>query len=242
MIRSSQELVYLGMFFTSIIAYGSLPKTSELIHRMQPLAVTHEPFERGSLTVITGSMCSGKSEELIRLAGRFILAGFNVLVFKPAIDNRAILQLNIDPSTYISSRSGSWVECISAQTCAEMESRINASNAMIIAIDEVMFFTAESAELIALISKLIASGKKVMIAGLDLNFRGEPFGPMPELLALADQVIKLTAICTVCGTDTYCITQRLVDGQPAHYNDPLIVVGATQYEPRCRKCHSIRKD
>jgi len=230
------------LFFTSTIVLADLPRTSEPIHRMQPLNITHEAFECGSLTVICGSMCSGKSEELIRQAGRFILAGFNVLVFKPAIDNREILKLNIDPLTYISSRSGSWVECVPAQTCVEMKSYIDQSSATIIAIDEVMFFTAETKELVALIIELVSSGKKVIIAGLDLNFRGEPFGPMPELLALADNVIKLTAICTVCGSDTYCITQRLVDGKPAHYNDPLIVIGASQYEPRCRKCHIIRKD
>src|SRR5690242_8575114 len=90
----------------------SLPKTAELVHRMQPMNIKQQPFERGSLTVICGSMCSGKSEELIKQAGRFILAGFEVLVFKPAIDTREILQLGLDPLTYISSRSGSWVECI----------------------------------------------------------------------------------------------------------------------------------
>lgn len=242
MVSNVKNIFAACIIFTSSLIFTDLPKTSELIHRIQPLGIAHEPFERGSLTVITGSMCSGKSEELIRLAGRFILAGFDVLVFKPAIDNRAILQLNIDPSTYISSRSGSWVECIPATTCAEMRAYIDQSSASVIAIDEVMFFTAEAKELISLISELVAAQKKVMIAGLDLNFRGEPFGPMPDLLALADNVIKLTAICTVCGTDTYCITQRLVEGKPAHYNDPLIVVGANQYEPRCRKCHIIRKD
>ena len=76
----------------------------------------------------------------------------------------------------------------------------------------------------------------------ELDFRGEPFGPMPELLAFADHVFKLKAICNSCGDDTFCLSQRLIDGKPAHYNDPLIVVGASQYEPRCRKCHIIRKD
>lgn len=242
MSKKIQSFVYLCLFFTAASMYCDLPKNGEPVHRIQPLNIVHEAFERGSLTIICGSMCSGKSEELIRQAGRFLLAGFNVLVFKPTIDNREILKLNLDPLTYIASRSGSWVECIPAQNCAEMQSYIDQSSATIIAIDEVMFFTAESKELIALVSALVSSGKKVIIAGLELDFRGEPFGPMPELLALADNVMKLSAICTVCGTDTYCLNQRLVNGKPAHYNDPIIMVGASQYEPRCRKCHIIRKD
>lgn len=221
----------------------SLPKTSTLIHKTQPLNITQPPFSKGSLTVICGSMCSGKSEEIIRLVGRFIMAGFDVLAFKPAIDNRKLLEIDdLDPLNYIPSRNGSWVECIPVRNIEEMTLIIQQSNASVIAIDEVMFFTQEADLFIELICNLVQSGKKVIVAGLDLNFRGEPFGPMPYLLAYADNVIKLQAICSVCGDDTYCITQRLVDGKPAHYNDPLIMVGASQYEPRCRKCHIILKD
>ncbi|MBP9764879.1 thymidine kinase [Candidatus Babeliales bacterium] len=237
---------FLYLFLMPSYMVALVPQVSEPIHRMQPLAIQHKPFERGSLSVICGSMCSGKSEELIRTAGRFILSGFHVLVFKPTIDTRTILQLELDPLTYISSRSGSWVECIAVQNCTDMKKYTEQTDAQVIAIDEVMFFTHEADELIQLINTLVAQGKKVMVAGLDLNFRGEPFGPMPQLLALADNVMKLTAICSVCGTDTYCITQRLVDGQPAHRNDPLIVVESSQksitYEPRCRKCHTLREN
>ncbi len=119
---------------------------------------------------------------------------------------------------------------------------INELNPMIVAIDEVNFFVEEQEEFIVLIQSLVENGKKVIVSGLDLNFRAEPFSPMPELLAFADTVTKLTAICSQCGNDVFCITQRLIDGKPAHYNDPLIIVGATQYEPRCRKCHIILKD
>lgn len=219
-----------------------LPKTSEPLHETKPLKIKQKEFNRGSLTVICGSMCSGKSEELIRQVGRFILAGFNVLAFKPAIDNRKLLSLNQDPLSYIPSRTGSWINCTAATSVSHMAKTINELNPMIIAIDEVNFFVAEQEEFIALIQSLVENGKKIIVSGLDLNFRAEPFSPMPELLAFADTVIKLTAICSQCGKDVFCITQRLIDGKPAHYNDPLIIVGATQYEPRCRKCHIILKD
>ena len=235
-------------FLTTFISYSlsattmyQLPKTSEPLHQTQPLKIHREAFSTGSLTVICGSMCSGKSEELIKQVGRFILAGFNVLVFKPAIDNRKLLNLDQDPLSYIPSRTGSWVNCIAITSVKEMKQIIEQSQATIIAIDEVHFFSTQNNEFIELIKTLIAKGKKIIVAGLELNFRAEPFEPMPELLAHADQVLKLTAICSLCGNDVFCITQRLIDGQPAHYNDPLIVVGANQYEPRCRKCHVILK-
>jgi thymidine kinase len=215
---------------------------AELIEKKSYRPKNHRKHEKGSLTVICGSMCSGKSEELIRQVGRFIIAGFNVLVFKPSIDNREILKLDLSPLSYISSRSGSWTKCVAISSCEEILKTALESDVDVIAIDEVMFFTAESKQFIDVIQKLLAAKKTIIIAGLDLNFRGEPFGPMPDLLAIADNVVKLTAICSICQDDTYCITQRLIDGVPAHYNDPLIVVGASQYEPRCRKCHIIRKD
>lgn len=201
---------------------------------------------RGSLNVICGSMCSGKSEELIRQIRRFIIAGMEVLIFKPAIDTAQRANINVDPLSCISSRSGSWLKSFAANNVDEIKQHINSSTARIIAIDEVMFFTSEKQELITLIKALVNAGKIVLIAGLELDFRGEPFGPMPELLAMADNVMKLTAICSVCNNDTYCLNQRLVNGQPAHYDDPLIVVdsavGSNHYEPRCRACHKIRTE
>lgn len=219
-----------------------LPQTSQPLHKTQPLKIEQPPLHSGSLTVICGSMCSGKSEEIIKQIGRFILAGRDVLVFKPAIDNRKLLNLDKDPLSYIPSRNGSWINCIPVKSVAEIKDIILQSKASIVAIDEVHFFTSEQDEFIQLVRTLVESGKKVILAGLELDFRSEPFGPMPQLLAYADHVMKLTAICTICGDDTFCISQRLIDGQPAHYNDPLIVVGASQYEPRCRKCHVIQKN
>lgn len=214
---------------------------AELIEKKSATSRAHRSNEKGSLTVICGSMCSGKSEELIRQVGRFTIAGFNVLVFKPSIDNREILKLDLNPLSYISSRSGSWTKCVAVNNCEEILNTSLESDADVVAIDEVMFFS-DTEKFIDIIQQLLAAKKIIIIAGLDLNFRGEPFGAMPDLLAIADNVVKLTAICSVCQDDTYCITQRLIDGVPAHYNDPLIVVGASQYEPRCRKCHIIRKD
>lgn len=200
------------------------------------------PEQSGSLTIIGGSMCAGKSSRIIETVRRATLSNIKILVFKPAIDNRKMLNLEQDPLTYIPSRNGNWIDCIPVQTTAQMAEIIKKSQAIIIVIDEAHFFTPESKEFVELIRFLVESGKKVIIAGLELDFRGEPFGPMPELLAYADKVIKLTAICSKCGNDTYCLTQRLVNGQPAHYDDPLFLVGANQYEPRCRSCHIIRKD
>lgn len=237
--------LFISIFTSCIITHTSniqLPQTSQPIHETKPLQIKHKDFNNGSLTVICGSMCSGKSEELIRQVGRFILAGFNVLAFKPAIDTRKLLNLDQDPLSYIPSRTGSWINCTPVTSISHMKKIIDELNPMVIAIDEVNFFVGEQEEFIVLIQSLVENGKKVIVSGLDLNFRAEPFSPMPELLAFADTVMKLTAICSQCGNDVFCITQRLIDGKPAHYNDPLIVVGATQYEPRCRKCHIIFKN
>ncbi len=241
--RFSSLVLYLYLPFTiQTLCTTSLPPKGQPLHQAQPLTIKRTDSIPGSLTVICGSMCSGKSEELIRLVRRFILAGFSVLAFKPALDSRKMLDLELDPTSYIPSRTGTWIACTPVNSVTHMADIIETCNPTVIAIDEVNFFTQEPKELIALIQVLIQKGKKIIISGLDLNFRAEPFEPMPALLTLADQVLKLTAICSVCGDDVFCITQRLIDGKPAHYNDPLIVVGSTQYEPRCRKCHRIQKD
>jgi thymidine kinase len=198
-------------------------------------------FSRGSLVVICGSMCCGKTEEIIRIVGRqMIIDGSRTKVFKPKLDNRKLDNQDKDPSKYVTSRNGSSIACLAVNTVDEMAEYIHNNNIHIIAIDEAQFFDKEN--FIQFTQNMLALGKKLIIAGLDLDFKAEPFGAMGHLLACADNVIKLTAICKKCGHDTYCISQRLIDGQPAHYNDPLISVGANQYEPRCRKCHIIRKD
>jgi thymidine kinase len=111
-------------------------------------------------------------------------------------------------------------------------------NIDVIGIDEAQWFDNE---LITTVCRLVDSGKRVIIAGLDLDFRGVPFGCIPTLLAIADEVTKLRSICMVCGGDAH-FTQRLVNGEPAKYNDPVILVGAEEcYQARCRNCHSIDK-
>ena len=119
----------------------------------------------------------------------------------------------------------------------EMEEIINKNNYTTIAVDEAQFFN--KSELLAFVHKMLALKKEIIIAGLDLDFKGETFGAMGDLLALADEVVKLKAICSCCKQDKYCITQRTIDGQPAYYEDPIVMVGESDYAPRCRSCHKV---
>lgn len=197
--------------------------------------------QTASLIIYCGSMCSGKSEEVIRVVSRLIIANPMIIgVFKPLLDNRQLSNDDKDPAKFIFSRNGGSVGCTAVETVADMELLVQKNSYEIIAIDEAQFFDKD--QLIDFVKRMLTANKKVIIFGLDLNFRGETFGAMGELLAMADQVNKLTAVCACCGKDTYCITQRIIDGKPAHYNDPLIMVGNQQYEPRCRNCHQVRKD
>lgn len=201
----------------------------------------HLNIKSGSLIIICGSMCCGKTEELIRIVSRQIIADKSqIQAFKPKLDTRKLNNHDRDPSQYITSRNGSYIECLAVAQIQDIKKYVEKNNINIIAIDEVQFF--DKNEFINFVKEMVAHGRKIIAAGLDLDFKAEPFGPMGDLLAFADNVIKLTAICRKCGQDTYCISQRLIDGNPAHYNDPIIVVGETQYEPRCRQCHIIRKD
>ena len=188
----------------------------------------HETCEGGSIEVICGSMFSGKSEELIRRVRRVQIARKKVEIFKPIIDNRYHVQ-------YIYSHNGSKVEANCIENSKEILKKIN-QDSDVIAIDEAQFFD----EGIIQVCQLLADrGKRVIIAGLDQDFRGEPFGPMPKLLAIAEYVDKLHAICMVCGKPA-TRTQRLVNGKPANYNDPTILIGAKEsYEARCRQHHQV---
>ncbi|MFW6173731.1 MAG: thymidine kinase [Elusimicrobiota bacterium] len=188
----------------------------------------HETCEGGSIEVICGSMFSGKSEELIRRVRRVQIARKKVEIFKPIIDNRYHVQ-------YIYSHNGSKVEASCIENSKEILKNIN-QESDVIAIDEAQFFD----EGIIQVCQLLADrGKRVIIAGLDQDFRGEPFGPMPKLLAIAEYVDKLHAICMVCGKPA-TRTQRLVNGKPADYNDPTILIGAKEsYEARCRQHHQV---
>ncbi|MCT4507710.1 MAG: thymidine kinase [Tepidibacter sp.] len=191
----------------------------------------YRPIHHGYIEVVIGPMYSGKSEELIRILKRSKIAKQNVVAFKPAIDNRY-------SDEEVVSHSGSSITAIPIKNAKEIYNYIDADT-HVIGIDEVQFFEDEVVD-IAL--DLADKGIRVITAGLDMDFRGEPFGPTPRLLAVAEFVEKLQAVCMVCGNPAHR-TQRLINGQPAKYDDPIILVGATEsYEARCRKCHVIIKE
>ncbi len=182
----------------------------------------------GSIEVITGSMFSGKTDELIRRLVRARIAKQKVQVFKPAIDIRYAVEK-------VTSHTGSNFEAIPILNASQVEERLDADTT-VVAIDEAQFFDEE---IIQITRRLADRGMRVIVAGLDMDFRGEPFGPMPVLMAQAELVDKLQAICMVCGNQA-SRTQRFVDGRPARYDDPVVIVGASEmYEARCRKHHEV---
>ena len=185
----------------------------------------------GSIEVITGSMFCGKTDELIRRLRRATIARQKVQVFKPAIDIRYTVEK-------VTSHAGSEFDAMPIQSAKEILSRL-AADTTVVGIDEAQFFDHD---IIQISQQLADRGLRVLIAGLDTDFRGEPFGPMPILMAKADLVDKLHAICMVCG-ESASRTQRLVDGQPARYDDPVVIVGADElYEARCRTHHQVPKE
>jgi thymidine kinase len=176
-------------------------------------------------------MFSGKSEELIRRVKRVVIARKRVCVFKPAIDRR------YDQSS-VNSHDGRSAEAIAVDHLrpAEIEDHCRLTNPDVVAIDEAQFFAPE---LTAVVEGLVAAGKRVIVAGLDMDFARRPFGPMPQFMAMADEVTKLKAICAVCG-EAATFNQRLIDGRPASRRDPVIVIGGKDsYEARCRRCHEL---
>lgn len=187
-------------------------------------------FGGGHLELIVGPMFSGKSEELIRRVKRAVLAKQKVQVFKPAIDDRY-------DAARLASHDGRTLEAVAVKDVADMKARLE-EDTRVVAVDEAQFFDES---LIPFALDLADEGKRVLVAGLDLDFRGEPFGPVPELLAQAEVVEKLTAICG-CGRAA-TRTQRLIGDHPAHFDDPVILVGAAEsYEPRCRSCHDVPRE
>ena len=182
----------------------------------------------GSLTVITGSMFSGKTEELIRRVRRALYARRSVQVFKPAVDTRS-------DETVIRSHNGIRHLAVAAASSTNLMSQVD-PNTDIIAIEEVQFFDAGIVEVCR---QLADQGHQVIVAGLDMDFRGCPFGPMPMLLAIADEIVKLRAICAKCGMDA-SRSQRLIDGKPAPASAPTVLIGAQEhYEARCRHHHEV---
>lgn len=189
-----------------------------------------ESWKKGWIEVITGPMFAGKSEELIRRIKRLEYAHKKTLVFKPKIDNR-YSENEIVSHSKIKTRS------INIETAQDILKYVDRDTEAVV-IDEVQFLDHE---IVHVVEDLANRGIRVIVAGLDRDFRGEPFQNMPELLALAEDVTKLTAICMRCGAPA-TRTQRSVNGEPASYDDPIIIVGASEsYEPRCRHCHEVKK-
>ena len=192
------------------------------------MAYHYHRYEGGWVEVICGSMFSGKTEELIRRVKRAEIARQKVQVFKPAIDNR----YHVDK---VASHGGAVVEAVVVHSAREIAGRLD-PDTTVVAIDEAQFFDVEIAPVCR---RLADRGLRVIVAGLDMDFRGEPFGAMPLLMAQAEVVDKLQAICVRCGAPA-SRTQRLIDGKPASYHDPVIMVGAAEvYEARCRRCHEV---
>jgi thymidine kinase len=182
----------------------------------------------GSIEVVCGSMFSGKTDELIRRLVRATIAKQKVQVFKPAIDVRYAVEK-------VTSHAGSDYDAIPVESAADIRKKID-SDTTVVAIDETQFFDQE---VVQIAEELASRGIRVLVAGLDQDFRGEPFGPMPFLMSRAERVDKLHAICMVCG-DEASRTQRLVNGKPARYDDPVVIVGASElYEARCRVHHEV---
>lgn len=188
----------------------------------------YNQYREGWLEVICGCMFAGKTEELIRRINVLSFAKKNIIVFKPKIDNRY-------SETEIVSHAGTRVPCIVVNDSKEILKYVK-PDTDVVAVDEVQFFDHD---IVDVCEYLADRGLRVMVAGLDKDFRGEPFGVLPELLTRAEFVTKLTAVCAKCGAPA-THTQRLVDGKPASFEDPIVLVGAVEhYEPRCRHCHEI---
>ena len=182
-----------------------------------------------SFEIITGPMSCGKTEELLRRIRRCIIAKKKVKVISPEIDTR-------EKGDYIKSRNGLWLDAIKVKHAIQIMSLVKPDDE-IIAIDELQFFDSN---IVKVISTLMAEGKRVIGTGLELDFKAEPFGSMPELMCIATKVDKLHAVCMKCGCDHGTRTQRLIDGKPADKSSPLIMIGGDEtYEARCIKCYEL---
>lgn len=187
----------------------------------------YKQYREGWIEVITGCMFAGKTEELIRRINVLQFAKKKIVVFKPSIDDR----YSIDK---VVSHAGTSIESYAISRSDEILKLAN--DADVIAIDEVQFFDEG---IVDVCNYYADNGVRVMCAGLDMDFRGEPFSMMPRLMTQAEFVTKLTAVCTKCGAPA-TRTQRIVNGQPAHFDDPIVQVGASEaYEARCRHCHEV---
>lgn len=194
----------------------------------------HAITNSGWVEVVSGSMFSGKTEELLRRLRRAEIAGQSVAAFTPAIDDR------FGEATLGSHAGRSWQATVVDNTPDGVWDILDDLNGeRVVAIDEANFFPSE---LVDVCEALADDDRRVIVSGTDQTFRGEPFEPLPQLMAIAEYVEKFQAICTQCG-EPATRNQRLIDGEPAHVDDPTIMVGAEEsYEARCRNCHVVRTD
>ena len=188
----------------------------------------YQQYQKGWIEVISGCMFAGKTEELIRRIKTLQYGKKKIKVFKPRIDNRYAID-------EIASHSGYKVSCICIDKATDILKYLE-DDIDVICVDEVQFLEKE---IVDICDALADKGVRVIVAGLDRDFKGNAFGSMPELLIRAEFVTKLSAVCNKCGSPA-TRTQRIVNGLPASYNDPIILVGAIEsYEPRCRHSHEV---
>lgn len=188
----------------------------------------YNQYREGWIEIICGCMFAGKTEELIRRINVLSYAKKNIMVFKPKIDNRY-------SEGEIVSHAGARIPCVVIEDAKDVLKHIE-EDTEVVAIDEVQFFDRD---IIDVCEYLADKGLRVMCAGLDKDFRGEPFSVVPELLTRAEFVTKLTAVCAKCGAPA-TRTQRLLNGEPAPFDQEIVLIGADDhYEPRCRHCHEI---
>ncbi len=187
------------------------------------------------LTAVAGSMFSGKSTEVFRLIDRAEHAGRQVQLFKPRLDDR---WGKVDK---VITHAKDERDALAVKSAEEILENVD-PDVRLIAIDEVQFFDEK---IVDVVKELLDRDIEVIVAGLPLDFRGEPFGQMPTLLAMADDITRLTAICKfadngeICGNDA-TRTQRIIEGMPASYNDPIVLIGAEEsYEARCPNHHIV---
>lgn len=184
----------------------------------------------GRIEVITGCMFAGKTEEMLRRLRRAEIANADVEIVKPEIDDRY-------GKTTVGTHVGRTWEATVIGLDEEGISQLKSIEADIIAVDEFNFFEPE---FVSVLDELANDGKRVLVSGLDQTYRGDPFTPMDEAIAIADEVDKLSAVCEECGSEA-TKTQRIIDGKPAEADEPTVVVGAEEsYQARCRNCHQLR--
>lgn len=194
----------------------------------------YRTYRPGWIEVICGCMFAGKTEELLRRINVLNYANKKIVAFKPSIDNRY-------SESKIASHSGSYYDCVcvDCNDLSPIRKVINDSTIDAVIIEEVQFL---SEEIVEICEELANHKKRVIVAGLDMDFRGVPFKNVDALMARAEFVTKLAAVCNKCGGPA-TRTQRLINGEPAHFNDPVVLVGAKEcYEARCRWCHEVKKD